>query len=101
MMVRPDVAGVRLLTRNGIDWTTRFPLIAAAAAALRVKYFLIDGEVVCCDGDRTTPRLGIAQRTFDRELSPIFIDEDQKMPRLAHRPKSSSASRFTAGAAGC
>ena len=50
MMVRPDVAGVRLLTRNGIDWTTRFPLIAAAAAA-RVKYFLIDGEVVCCDGD--------------------------------------------------
>jgi bifunctional non-homologous end joining protein LigD len=51
MMVRRDAAGVRLLTRNGIDWTTRFPLIAGAAAALRVKYFLIDGEAVCCDGD--------------------------------------------------
>jgi ATP-dependent DNA ligase len=51
MMVRRDAAGVRLLTRNGIDWTTRFPLIAEAAAALRVKYFLIDGEAVCCDGD--------------------------------------------------
>ena len=51
MMVRRDAAGVRLLTRNGIDWTTRFPLIAEAAAALRVKSFLIDGEAVCCDGD--------------------------------------------------
>ena len=48
-MVRRDSAGVRLLTRNGIDWTTRFPLIAEAAAALRVKYF--DGEAVCCDGE--------------------------------------------------
>ena len=40
-----------------------------------------------------TPGLGIAQRAFDRELSPIFIDDDQKMRRLAHRPHSSSASR--------
>jgi bifunctional non-homologous end joining protein LigD len=46
MMVRRDAAGVRLLTRNGIDWTTRFPLTAEAAAALRVKSFLIDGEAV-------------------------------------------------------
>src|SRR5512144_939563 len=51
MMVRRDAAGVRLLTRNGVDWTTRFPRIAEAAAALRVKYFLIDGEAVCCDGE--------------------------------------------------
>jgi ATP-dependent DNA ligase len=43
MMVRRDAAGVRL-TRNGIDWTTRFPLIAEAAAALRVKSFLVDGR---------------------------------------------------------
>ena len=56
--------------------------------------------VFSCLIDCTTPRLGIAQRAFDRELSPIFIDEDQKMRRLAHRPQSSSASRFTAGASG-
>jgi hypothetical protein len=54
--------------------------------------------VVSCFIDCTTPRLSIAQRAFDRELSPIFIDEDQKMHGLAHRPHSSSASRFTAGA---
>jgi bifunctional non-homologous end joining protein LigD len=42
---------VRLLTRNGYDWTGRFPLIAAAAEALRAHSFLIDGEAVPCEGD--------------------------------------------------
>jgi len=51
MMVRRDPAGIRLLTRNGHDWTGRFPLIAEAAGALRARSFLIDGEAVACDGD--------------------------------------------------
>ena len=51
MMVRRGVAGVRLLTRNGHDWTDRYPLIAEAVGALRVRSFLIDGEAVACDGD--------------------------------------------------
>jgi hypothetical protein len=51
MMVRRDPAGLRLLTRNGHDWTGRFPLIAEAAEALRARSFLIDGEAVACDGD--------------------------------------------------
>jgi len=51
MMVRRDAAGVRLLTRNGIDWSDRFPLIAEAAGALVARSFLIDGEAVACDGD--------------------------------------------------
>ncbi|HKD92784.1 MAG TPA: hypothetical protein VKB56_12815 [Terriglobales bacterium] len=51
MMARRDAAGVRLLTRNGNDWTARFPLIAVAVNFLRVKSCLIDGEAVACDGD--------------------------------------------------
>jgi bifunctional non-homologous end joining protein LigD len=51
MMVRRDGAGVRLLTRNGHDWTGRFPLIAEAAGALKVRSFLLDGERAACDGD--------------------------------------------------
>jgi bifunctional non-homologous end joining protein LigD len=51
MVVRRDPAGVRLLTRRGYDWTERFPLIAAAAGALKVRSCLIDGEAVACDGD--------------------------------------------------
>ena len=49
MMVRCDAAGVRLLTRNGHDWTDRYPLIANAAGALGVRSCLIDSEAVCCD----------------------------------------------------
>jgi bifunctional non-homologous end joining protein LigD len=51
MMVRRDSAGVRLLTRNGYDWTGRFPRIVKAAEALGARSFLIDGEAVACDGD--------------------------------------------------
>lgn len=49
MMVRRDGAGVRLITRNGYDWTSRYPMIAAAANAIRARSFLIDGEAVVCD----------------------------------------------------
>src|SRR5262245_33866917 len=51
MLVRRDPAGVRLLTRNGHDWTQRYPLIAAAVGALRVRSCLIDGEAVACGDD--------------------------------------------------
>jgi bifunctional non-homologous end joining protein LigD len=37
---------VRLLTRNRLDWTSRMPLIAAAAAQLPVTTAILDGEVV-------------------------------------------------------
>ena len=41
--------GIRLLTRNGHDWASRYPLIVEAVNHLRVRSVLIDGEVVCCD----------------------------------------------------
>jgi ATP-dependent DNA ligase len=51
MLARRDGAGVRLLTRRGIDWTTRYPTIAAAIAALACRSCLIDGQVVICGED--------------------------------------------------
>jgi bifunctional non-homologous end joining protein LigD len=49
LMARRDPVGIRLLTRRGNDWTTRFPLVAEAVNHLKVRSCLIDGEVVCCD----------------------------------------------------
>jgi ATP-dependent DNA ligase len=49
LMVRRDGAGVRLLTRNGRDWSARFPLILEAAGLLRVRSCLIGGEAVVCN----------------------------------------------------
>jgi bifunctional non-homologous end joining protein LigD len=45
-----DAAGVRLLTRNGNDFTARYPLIVEAVEALPVRTCVIDGEAVACDG---------------------------------------------------
>jgi bifunctional non-homologous end joining protein LigD len=51
MLVRRDAAGMRLFTRNGHDWTGRFPMIARAALSLKAASCLIDGEAVACDDD--------------------------------------------------
>jgi bifunctional non-homologous end joining protein LigD len=37
---------VRLITRNGYDWTKRYPWIVESALKNRVKQFVIDGEAV-------------------------------------------------------
>ena len=42
---------VRLLTRNGHDWTARLPTIARAVARLDVKSALLDGELVALRED--------------------------------------------------
>jgi bifunctional non-homologous end joining protein LigD len=49
IMARRDPVGIRLLTRNGNDWSNRFPLVVEAVNHLKVRSVLIDGEVVCCD----------------------------------------------------
>jgi hypothetical protein len=43
--------GVRLLARNGHDWTRRFRLIGEAVEALRLTSCLIDGEAIAFERD--------------------------------------------------
>jgi bifunctional non-homologous end joining protein LigD len=49
LMARRDPIGIRLLTRNGYDWASRYPLIVEAVDRLKVRSCLIDGEAVACD----------------------------------------------------
>jgi|SRR6516165_2228196 len=51
IMARSDSAGVRLISRHGNDFTSRFPLAAAAVQALPAHSFLIDGEAIVTNGD--------------------------------------------------
>jgi bifunctional non-homologous end joining protein LigD len=46
---RAKTRTVRLLTRNGLDWTARMLDIAVAAARLSVKDAILDGEAVALD----------------------------------------------------
>jgi bifunctional non-homologous end joining protein LigD len=50
ILARRDGPKVRLISRNGHDLTYRFPLAAAAVAALQVYSCSIDGEAIVCDG---------------------------------------------------
>lgn len=51
LLARLDRGEVRLTTRNGKEWTRRFPEIAKALAALPVTSALLDGEVVALGQD--------------------------------------------------
>jgi hypothetical protein len=51
-MVRREGTRVRLFARNGHDRAARYPAITAAAAALQVGSFLIDGGRGRCSGRR-------------------------------------------------
>ena len=44
-MARRDPVGIRLITRRGNDWTTRYPLVVEAVNHLKVRSCLIEGEV--------------------------------------------------------
>ncbi len=46
IMAQRDSAGVRLFTRNGNDFTSRFPLTVEAVSALSARSFLLDGEAI-------------------------------------------------------
>ncbi|GGB09263.1 hypothetical protein GCM10011491_41540 [Brucella endophytica] len=40
---------VRLITKNGFDWTDRFPAVASEVAAFNCTSCVIDGEIVSSD----------------------------------------------------
>jgi bifunctional non-homologous end joining protein LigD len=49
ILARRDSASVRLFTRAGNDFSSRFPFIAMAVSKLPVRSCLIDGEAIVCD----------------------------------------------------
>ena len=43
-------------TRDGYDWTRRYPWIVEAALKNRIKHFVIDGEAVILDVEKNGSR---------------------------------------------
>ena len=46
-----DHGKVRVVTRNGLDWTDRLPAVAREVGELNVEAALMDGELVALDTD--------------------------------------------------
>lgn len=65
MLAWRDGKGLRLLSRNHLDWTDRLPHVAAAVRALKCKSCVLDGELVVFDGAGHT-RFDLLQQEFTR-----------------------------------
>jgi bifunctional non-homologous end joining protein LigD len=64
----------RLFTRNGHDWTDRYPLIVEAALKNRSNSFVIDGEAVLLGVDGVSDFDGLHSRKFDAEVQLYAFD---------------------------
>jgi bifunctional non-homologous end joining protein LigD len=65
MAARLDNGEVRLLTRTGLDWTSKYPAIADALAALPVSAAYLDGELCGVLPDGRTA-FNLVQNAADR-----------------------------------
>jgi bifunctional non-homologous end joining protein LigD len=59
---------VRLITRNGYDWTNRYPWIVEPALKNRQKQFIIDGEAVILGVDGIPDFNSLHSRRQDDEV---------------------------------
>jgi bifunctional non-homologous end joining protein LigD len=59
LFARIERGKVRLITRNGLDWTSKFPELARAFGQLPVDTALIDGELVHLASTGTTSFSGL------------------------------------------
>lgn len=68
LLARLDGGKVRLLTRNGHDWTKKLPELSKALAALDVQSAWLDGEILVMD-EEGRPDFQRLQNAFDANVS--------------------------------
>jgi len=71
LLARIDRGHVKLKTRTGLDWTSKFPSLKKALEALPVMTALLDGEVVV-ETERGTPDFGGLQADLSAGRSDRF-----------------------------
>jgi bifunctional non-homologous end joining protein LigD len=74
LIVQRDGKRVRMFSRNGHDWTERFPLIREAALRHRNSSFVIDGEAVLLGVDGRSDFDGLHSRRHDDEVQFYAFD---------------------------
>ena len=94
LIVQRDGKRVRLFTRNGHDWSGRFPLITEAALRNRLLAFVIDGEAVLLSVDGRSDFNGLHSRKHDAEVQLYAFDclvnsgEDvRRLPLIVRDPE--------------
>lgn len=65
---------MRLFTRNGNDWSNRFPLITDAALRNRINSFVINGEAVLLGVDGRSDFNGLRSRKHNDDVQCYAFD---------------------------
>jgi bifunctional non-homologous end joining protein LigD len=74
LVIQREGKRVRLFTRNGNDWSNRFPLITEAALRNRISSFVIDGEAVLLGVDGRSDFAGLHSRKHNDEVQFYAFD---------------------------
>ena len=74
LRVERDGDRARLITRNGHDWTGRYPWIVESALKNRIKQFVIDGEAVVLGVDGIADFNALHSRQHDDEVQLYAFD---------------------------
>ena len=100
LIVQRDGKRVRLWTRNGLDWSDRFPLIAEAALRNRNSSFVIDGEAVLLGVDGRSDFDGLHSRKHDAEVEfyafDILVSDGEDLRRLPLSMRKTNLARLLA-----
>jgi bifunctional non-homologous end joining protein LigD len=100
LIIQRDGKRVRLWTRNGHDWSGRFPLIIEAALRNRNSSFVIDGEAVLLGVDGRSDFNGLHSRRHDDEVQfyafDILVGDGGDLRRLPLSMRKASLARLLA-----
>ena len=108
---------MRLYSRNGYDWSDRYPWIVEAALKNRQQHFVIDGEAVLLGVDGISDFNGLHSRKHDDEVQlyafdvlalegedlrklPLHLRKNNLARLLARRPEGIFVSEFEQGEIG-
>ncbi|MEH2517448.1 bifunctional non-homologous end joining protein LigD [Bradyrhizobium sp. AZCC 1610] len=74
MRLERDGNRVRLLSKSGHDWTSRYPWIAETALKIRKSRFIIDGEAVVLNVDGVSDFNALHSRKYDEDVQLYAFD---------------------------
>jgi bifunctional non-homologous end joining protein LigD len=100
LIVQRDGKRVRMFSRNGHDWTDRFPLIREATLRPRYSSFVIDGEAVLLGVDGRSDFDGLHSCRHDDEVQfyafDMLVSEGDDIRKLPLSMRKTNLSRLLA-----
>jgi bifunctional non-homologous end joining protein LigD len=100
LFVQRDGKRVRLFTRNGHDWSGRFPLISEATLRNRNSSFVLDGEAVLLGVDGRSDFNGLHSRKHDVEVEfyafDILVSDGEDLRKLPLSMRKANLARLLA-----